>query len=107
MYARSNCSMSPAAAEMAGSFNGIPVAFMGFSLARAKRVRLVRTAPLVKATWELALKATQQARFAEVTVVLRLVAQNPPALGKLQLDSLELLASQSDRLTRVSLAPAP
>jgi hypothetical protein len=95
---------------MAGSFNGIPVAFMGFSLARAKRVRLVRTAPLVKATWELALKATQQARFAEVTVVLRLVAQNPPALGKLQLDSLELsgrLASQSDRLTRVSFAPAP
>jgi hypothetical protein len=83
---------------------------MGFGLARAKRVRLVRTALLVKATWELALKATQQARSAEVTVVLRLVAQNPPALGKLQLDSLELsgrLASQSDRLTRVSFAPAP
>jgi hypothetical protein len=41
--------MSPAAAEMAGSFSGIPVAFMEFCLARVKLVLLAMIALLMAA----------------------------------------------------------
>jgi hypothetical protein len=79
--------MSPAAAEMAGSFSGIPVAFREFWVARGKSVLVARTALLVKATWEFALKATQPAPFPEVTVEHRWLSENPPALGKPRLRS--------------------
>src|SRR5436190_22818451 len=54
MYARSNCSVAPAAAEMDGSFKGIPVAFMDFAraqvkLERVKRPRVAMSVPRVKA----------------------------------------------------------
>ena len=73
MYARSNCSVSPATAETAGSFNGIPVAmaFMDSWLGSQKRLRLEMTAPPQKATqqfgslvtpirWEQMLTASQR-----------------------------------------------
>ena len=60
MYARSNCSVSPATAETAGSFKGIPVAFMGFSRARAKQLQPERFAPLGRARLAFELRATQQ-----------------------------------------------
>jgi len=60
MYARSNCSVSPATAETAGSFKGIPVAFMGFSRARAKQLQPERFAPLGRARLASVLRATQQ-----------------------------------------------
>jgi hypothetical protein len=54
MYARSNCSVAPAAAETDGSFRGIPVAFMDFARVRGKlegveRPQAARSVPLVKA----------------------------------------------------------
>src|SRR2546427_2616762 len=55
MYARSNCSVSPATAEIAGSFNGIPVAFMEFWPGRVKRKR--------EATLELRVKAMQRVEW--------------------------------------------
>src|SRR5881296_3373971 len=67
MYARSNCSVSPATAEMAGSFSGIPVAFMEFWPGRVKRKR--------EATIELRVKAMQR-------VAWRSVAENRLARAK-------------------------
>src|SRR5712671_85491 len=54
MYARSNCSVAPAAADTDGSFRGIPVAFMDFARAQVKlepvkRPRVAMSVPLVKA----------------------------------------------------------
>jgi len=60
MYARSNCSVSPAAAETAGSISGIPVAFMESWPARAKRLRMELRAPPAKAMRHLVVKVTQQ-----------------------------------------------
>jgi hypothetical protein len=62
---------------------------MEFWLAPVKLVLVARTAPLVKATWELALKTTQRAHLPEVTVERRSLAENQPALGKLGRDSLQ------------------
>src|SRR5262252_9418577 len=99
--------MSPAAAETAGSFSGIPVAFMEFCLAPAKLVLPVaRTAPLLKAKWELSRKAMRRAPFPEVTVGQRRVAENPPPLWKLNLDSLVLPVLRLDRRAPVSFARA-
>src|SRR5437870_6324528 len=67
MYARSNCSVSPATAEIAGSFNGISVAFMEFWPGRVKRKR--------EATIELRVKAMQR-------VASRSVAENRLARAK-------------------------
>jgi hypothetical protein len=57
---------------------------MEFWLARAKLVLVARTALLVKTTRELAPKAMQPERSPEATVVLRLVAENLPALAQLE-----------------------
>ena len=65
MYARSNCSVAPAAAETAGSFNGIPVAFMGLKSGRVKLVQTLLVAWPVKATTELVLKARQRFELAK------------------------------------------
>ena len=64
MYARSNCSVAPAAAETDGSFSGIPVAFMESWPGQEKRAQMVQTAPLAEATRELVLKARQRFELA-------------------------------------------
>src|SRR6266576_3253922 len=56
MYARSNCSVAPAAAETDGSFKGIPVAFMDFArvqvkLERVKRPRVALVKAMQQAEW--------------------------------------------------------
>ena len=61
MYARSNCSVAPAAAETDGSFSGIPVAFMESWPGQEKRVQVVLTARLM-ATRELPAKRIQRER---------------------------------------------
>src|SRR2546430_1957130 len=67
MYARSNCSVAPAAAETDGSFKGIPVAFMDFArvqvkLEPVKRPRVARSVPLVKAMQQAEWPAPQPTR---------------------------------------------
>jgi hypothetical protein len=57
---------------------------MEFWLAWAKLALVARIALLVKTTRELALKAMQQERSPEATVVLRLVAENLAALAQLE-----------------------
>jgi hypothetical protein len=72
MYARSNCSVSPATAETAGSFKGIPVAFMEFAQVQVMRERVTMSAPaaiVAQAVPECVLKVK---RLAE------LVAQRTP-----------------------------
>src|SRR5437870_824120 len=64
MYARSNCSVSPATAEMAGSFIGIPVAFMEFWPGRVKRKREATIELLVKAMQRVAWRSVAENRLA-------------------------------------------
>ena len=83
---------------------------MEFWVARVKSVLVARTALLVKATWELALKATQRAPFPEVEH--RWLSENPPAQGKPRPRSgqppvMPGRASRWDRLVRASFAPVP
>src|SRR5882724_3716418 len=77
MYARSNCSVSPATAETAGSFNGIPVAvaFMDSWRGSRKQLRLEVTAPPPKGTqqfgsevirWDRMLTASQRPLYHQV-----------------------------------------
>ena len=79
MYARSNCSVSPAAAEAAGSFSGISVVFI--QLARSKcRVFmaswLVREKQAPAVIVELLAKATRRPKTADWRPPL-LVAKQP------------------------------
>jgi hypothetical protein len=88
MYARSNCSVAPAAAETDGSFRGIPVAFMDFARAREKlerveRLEVAMSVPLVKAMQQAEWPAqpTRQlpAPKASQPVELRLLSESRPA----------------------------
>src|SRR5207253_9730198 len=95
MYARSNCSVSPATAEIAGSFKGIPVGFMDSWMARVKRGQPMLPASLAKASGELVLQAMQQAELPSKVkrqelalkvsrpAVSRRVSENRPEQAKL------------------------
>src|SRR5213076_1140738 len=96
MYARSNCSVSPAAAETAGSFSGIPVAFMESWPARAKRLRMELRAPPAKAMRHLVVKATQRALKANQLAARRQVSENRPAQANPVRLSLALAVWRSD-----------
>src|SRR4029077_16842840 len=74
MYARSNCSVAPAAAETDGSFSGIRVAFMESWPGQEKRVQTMQAAPLAEAPQrERALRANELAE-------LRQLWETPPPL---------------------------
>src|SRR2546428_7859560 len=64
MYSRSNWPVSPATAEIAGSFIGIPVAFMEFWPGRGKRKREATIELLVKAMQRVAWRSVAENRLA-------------------------------------------
>src|SRR4029077_6309979 len=84
MYARSNCSVAPAAAETDGSFSGIPVAFMESWPGQEKRVQTMQAAPLAEARrgFGRQAKRTQRERALKANQLaeLRQLSENPPPL---------------------------
>src|SRR4051794_19429643 len=92
MYARSNCSVSPAAADTAGCFKGIPVSFMEFEPAPVKLVRS-KQRQLAKAMRKFVLQARQPVALAtqpirpervpreKQLVALRQLSEKPWALA--------------------------
>src|SRR5215471_4311516 len=78
MYARSNCSVSPATTEIAGPFNGIPAAFMESSLEPVEQERETMIEPLVKAKHRVVWRpASQLAQAKQLESAIRAWRSDP------------------------------